>query len=915
MVVIVIFVGDQVGSGQKKCMNTSQVSPIDVRAHLQSSVILPCLDTPHPTRGPQHKTSQLGVRWLHYGSVIAVYGPEGNYTQGGFSLEPGGLAKGTFSLMVHNVSVGREGQYVCSVSHNGTVIYTADITVTVIAPPSLSIISPVMVVHRASMVQCQAEGFMPPLIDFSWVRAGAVVRPPHRVSAVNRTRDGFFWASSSLELTPTGQDRGVNFSCVVNHTSLQEPVSVEFSLNLTHVPNVTLSALPQSTSSCPLTLVCDIDGFYPEGISVTWLQNGSVLPNVPLVQSGPGGSFWTRHVRTLSREEKMRGGEVQCVVRQPTIRELISATLNLSATESQGQEPALSNSAKASVALMIISLVLILLLSFGFSWSNRDKKKNSLSVSAIILPPRVVIGKKGRVTVSIEGRNVDKVQTLWFINGTPISDSPLTGTHSTHGGHFLLCPSVTERSPLVPQSRHAGYYKIHKQRLLSSGSSTTQLLLSSFTFIPDVTLHKGAVFKCQVSYRGKDKVVAERVSDKLTLLGEEEIFFIIRVIVLPKTPTGHVTLTAHGSSFYPAAITFRWFCDEGELIPVVPRPLLSTPQPDARGLFSVSSQCKVPQAELEKGATKVWITVHHMALKMPTVREIRGFTKKPCVSDISSLSCGQPTLLGCEVTGFYPPDISVTWWRQRGGDREREIAEEGEVWGPLLTDPRTYRATAILRTGRSDRGVEETDSWITCRVAHCSLKEPVEKHWRHPAPPSIPTSLSVQWNEGGVGVFSLELLGGHPRAVVLWAAGGATMSPLISTECEEEEEGTRQKVRSTCVLQRWTGTGPHPRTVTKSRANSHVHSNGALPRDRKMTAKKEHPPTPKVKRATREEEEVEEEEEEEGDGKVRKGADITHVNRVNVGKGLRVSVEIRHPTLPLPVYRTWTGNEQMLLLS
>ncbi|XP_029102781.1 uncharacterized protein LOC108933011 [Scleropages formosus] len=484
--------------------------------------------------------------------------------------------------------------------------------------------------------------------------------------------------------------------------------------SITDVPTVSLSALPQASHSSPLTLACDIEGFYPEEISVTWIQNGSVLPNLPSVQSGPGGSFRTRHFHTLSLEEKMRGDEVQCVVWQPTVPGLISATMNLSVTGPWAHGPALTKSAKASVALMIISLVLVLLLCLGFSWSKRDEKEKSLRVSPIILPPRVIVGKKGRVTVSIEGRKVDKVQTVWFLNDTPISNSSLT---------------VTEKSPLVPPSGNAGYYKLHKQRLLSSGSGSTQQLLSSFTFIPDISLHKGAVFKCQISYRGKEKVVAERVSDKFTLLAVPHVSEI--QLSEPADDTGLVTLTAQASRFHPAVITFRWFCEGGELTPIAPRPSLFTPRPCAQGFFSAISQCKLPWAELVRGETRVWVTVHHMALKTPILRETRGFVKKPCVSEISSLSPEEPMSLGCEITGFYPPEISVTWWILSDGNREEEIVEERELWGPLLTHPSTYRATAILRTGSSKEGVEEKDNWIMCRVTHCSLKEPTEKRWRN----------------------------------------------------------------------------------------------------------------------------------------------------------------------------------------
>ena len=63
-----------------------------------------------------------------------------------------------------------------------------------------------------------------------------------------------------------------------------------------------------------------------------------------------------------------------------------------------------------------------------FTLSSTVEKQKSLSVSGIILPPHVVVGQKGRVTVSIEGRRVDRVETSWFLNDTPIADTSRKGT-------------------------------------------------------------------------------------------------------------------------------------------------------------------------------------------------------------------------------------------------------------------------------------------------------------------------------------------------------------------------------------------------------------------------------------------------------------------------------------------------------
>lgn len=67
--------------------------------------------------------------------------------------------------------------------------------------------------------------------------------------------------------------------------------------------------------------------------------------------------------------------------------------------------------------------------------------------------------------------------------------------------------------------------------------------------------------------------------------------------------------------------------------------------------------------------------------------------------------------------------------------------------------------------------------------------------------PSIPPSISVCWSSEGVGVFSLMLKGGHPKAKLLWAAGGPTLSPLVSNETEEIGDDGQRELKSVCALE------------------------------------------------------------------------------------------------------------------
>lgn len=218
----------------------------------------------------------------------------------------------------------------------------------------------------------------------------------------------------------------------------------------------------------------------------------------------------------------------------------------------------------------------------------------------------------------------------------------------------------------------------------------------------------------------------------------------------------------------------------------------------------------------------------------------KGFIKRPCVSEIicSTSSPDQTLSLGCEITDFYPPNINVTWLKLRDGeqdDREEEVIQGGEMWGPIQTQSRIYRATATLKRRATQK--KEQGGGIICRVEHSSLLEPIEKHWRgidigmnhfldvhltiekkkHANPlifhsftpsvctplvaPSIPPSISVCWSSEGVGVFSLMLKGGHPKAKLLWAAGGPTLSPLVSNETEEIGDDGQRELKSVCALE------------------------------------------------------------------------------------------------------------------
>ncbi|XP_019218178.1 uncharacterized protein si:ch211-180a12.2 isoform X1 [Oreochromis niloticus] len=902
------------------------VSSSKIQASPNTNATLPCNVT-LSAEGDNINQSLIAVSWVKNGSEIASFGKPATQIKEGFSWDNADFVNGDFSLVVLKASLDLQGMYECTISYNFTILHYSNVTFTIVAFPTLSIPHQWVVLETKTQLKCHADGFYPPPVSFSWTKAGEVIQPPYQVEG-ELTPDGYYRAVGNLTFYPSHEDQNVTFGCKVSHSGNYQ--ELDFQLNITRPSTLRLSVLPTTSKNSPLTLYCDVESFYPEEVSVSWYQNGTTLPDLPVTEQNPDGSYRTRRYYTLSPEQRAQRGKVECAVNQPGLVNPVSNSVYLDKLDPQNEAPVLNNSAKAAVAMMCISIVLVFLLCFGFSWRRRDEKQKSLSVSGIILPPRVIVGQKGRVSLSIEGRRVDRVQTAWFLNDTPIFDTSLAGTskanfnclcnplitiHLPYG--LTLTSPVSEKGPLLLSRGEMGYYKLHTQGPLYSSKNGTQQLISSLTFIPQISVHKGAVFKCQVSYIGKDKIVEERVSEKFTVLSPPEV----SEIQLAETQRDKdvISLTVRASHFHPDVITFRWFCQGGELSPVASQ-ASSSPRPNSEGFFSAYSQCKLPCTELEKGAMKVWVSVHHIALKQPITRETRGFIRRPCVSEIVSSTVSQDQTLGCEITDFYPPNISVTWLRFREGeqdDGEEEVIKGGEIWGPIQTEPRLYRATATLKRRATNQEKIDKRGGIICRVRHCSLQDPVEKHWRNAdiVAPSIPPSISVCWSSEGVGVFSLLLNGGHPKAKLQWSAGGPTLLPLVSNETEEIGDDGRREMKSVCALEMSTSLPSQTNEPLKRRTNGYAIKTKAAVTD------------PDIEGIQYIDENVDEENntidrdedstsdvDEDGEKDGEDDPSALHINKVNLSRApkenerarLRVCVEITHPALKLPVYRTWT---------
>lgn len=70
---------------------------------------------------------------------------------------------------------------------------------------------------------------------------------------------------------------------------------------------------------------------------MSWLQNGTALPEPPAAEQNPDGTYRTRRYYTLSPEQREQGGMVECAVNQPGVVHPVSGSAYLEKLDPQGK--------------------------------------------------------------------------------------------------------------------------------------------------------------------------------------------------------------------------------------------------------------------------------------------------------------------------------------------------------------------------------------------------------------------------------------------------------------------------------------------------------------------------------------------------------------------------------------------------
>uniref|UniRef100_A0AAQ5WXF5 Ig-like domain-containing protein n=1 Tax=Amphiprion ocellaris TaxID=80972 RepID=A0AAQ5WXF5_AMPOC len=167
------------------------------------------------------------------------------------------------------------------------------------------------------------------LITVRWISNGSDIALFGK--AATQIKEGFSWDTTdfingdfSLTVLKASLDLQGVYECTVVCC-----VSSDLS-------SVRLSVVPPSSKNTPLTLYCDVESFYPEEVSVSWFQNGTSLPEPPVPEQNPDGTYRTRRYYTLNPEQRGRGGKVECSVNQPGAANPVLGSAYLDKLDPQG---------------------------------------------------------------------------------------------------------------------------------------------------------------------------------------------------------------------------------------------------------------------------------------------------------------------------------------------------------------------------------------------------------------------------------------------------------------------------------------------------------------------------------------------------------------------------------------------------
>nr|XP_014352944.1 PREDICTED: tyrosine-protein phosphatase non-receptor type substrate 1-like [Latimeria chalumnae] len=261
--------------------------PSPVKTRPGSDMLLKCLLTPDK---PPVNPAFLAFAWKHKEEKVVEFQREVKIFRPGVQVFTGDFKNGNLSLLLPSITMDDEGDYSCTVTYNRSV-EKKNISLQIEVPPEITVHDTVVPKDTLSVIKCSIQGFYPQNITVQWLRDGNIINGS-TLSPLQKNEDNTFSVDSDYVFMPTSRDSSSTYSCRVSHSALQQPIQKDIRLQLGAAPEVIVND-QLVVKDAPSVLHCSVQRFYPENITILWLQDGKVLNGsfISQLQMNPDNTF------------------------------------------------------------------------------------------------------------------------------------------------------------------------------------------------------------------------------------------------------------------------------------------------------------------------------------------------------------------------------------------------------------------------------------------------------------------------------------------------------------------------------------------------------------------------------------------------------------------------------------------------
>ncbi|XP_069839532.1 uncharacterized protein [Dendropsophus ebraccatus] len=319
-----------------------------------------------------------------------------------------------------------------------------------------------------------------------------------------------------------------------------------------------------------------------------------------------------------------------------------------------------------------------------------------------------------------------------------------------HGSPAALRCNISEYFPdavTVRWMRCDGYKRYeetdtadHQSITSVRAADNTYSCTASLTITPTLGTHQGAEYICLVDHPSLEKPT-ERRTGKLQVYAKPHMLAPIEITM---ADSSRVQFSLTLQKFFPKDIRISWENVSKNRV-LSSEETFSTQ--DGYLTYNITSVLRIPVYLFRDLQIKIIAEWKHKTMETPETRElsIRDLPWRPHVGSISvpKLEDKTKATLTCDISGYFPDLLSITWFTKKDGDLTAlpiGSSEKDRTYKMSHKEKRqrdnTYSYEASLTFTpiiSSDQGSE-----IICRVDHPSLERPIERS-------TAPLHIGITW--------------------------------------------------------------------------------------------------------------------------------------------------------------------------